>query len=101
MIYAYPQEAVPRGTLVRSTALNRLGVVTDAEVKNQQTYYTCFYFPNTAPGFYYRNLMSQNRDETVHGILAEESEFDLTFYLMIGPINLEEIDIFHMPGELT
>jgi hypothetical protein len=33
--------------------------------------------------------------------MTEESEFDLIFYLMIGPVDLDEIDIFHAPGDLV
>lgn len=96
----YPSCAVPRGTFVRSKTLNRLGVVTDAFIDGKETIYTCFLMPNTAPGLYHHNLMQKTFDNTVHGMLTEESEFDLVFYLMIGPADLDEIDIFHAPGEL-
>tara|TARA_R110002110_G_scaffold8165_3_gene40911 strand:+ start:6769 stop:7077 length:309 start_codon:yes stop_codon:yes gene_type:complete len=98
---SYPPQAVPRGTFVRSNSLNRLGVVTSAVFQDKQLYYTSFYFPNTAPGLYHYNLMARNDDGTVHGLVAEESEFDLTFYLMIGPVNLDEIDFYDMPGEIV
>tara|TARA_B100001113_G_scaffold347645_1_gene340353 strand:- start:536 stop:844 length:309 start_codon:yes stop_codon:yes gene_type:complete len=96
----YPSQAVPRGTFVRSKALDRLGVVTDAFVEDEEIIYTCFIMPNTAPGLYHYNLMNKNLDDTVHGLMTEESEFDLIFYLMIGPVDLDEIDIFHAPGDL-
>jgi hypothetical protein len=96
---SYPPQAVPKGTFVRSNSLDRLGVVTSAVVEDKQIYYTSFYFPNTAPGLYHYNLMADSDDGTVHGLVAEESEFDLTFYLMIGPIDLDEIDFINMPGE--
>tara|TARA_R110002110_G_scaffold46424_1_gene140330 strand:- start:1532 stop:1840 length:309 start_codon:yes stop_codon:yes gene_type:complete len=97
----YPSNAVPLGTFVRSKALNRLGVVTDAFIEDKQIYYTCFTMPNTAPGLYHYNLMNKGRDDTVHGMMTEESEFDLIFYLMIGPMDLDEIDIFYASGDLT
>tara|TARA_B100001287_G_C22546764_1_gene464806 strand:+ start:147 stop:455 length:309 start_codon:yes stop_codon:yes gene_type:complete len=100
MTHSYPPQAVPRGTFVRSNILNRLGVVTNAMIEDKQIYYTCFFFPNTAPGLYHYNLMENINDGTVHGMIAEESEFDLTFYLMIGPLNIDEIDFFDIPGEI-
>ena len=96
----YPSQAVPRGTFVRSKALDRLGVVTDAFIEDEEIIYTCFLMPHTAPGLYHYNLMSKSLDDTVHGLMTEESEFDLIFYLMIGPVDLNEIDIFHAPGDL-
>ena len=96
----YPHKAVPRGTFIRSKKLNRLGVVTDAILEEKQIYYTCFMMPNTAPGLYHYNLMKRD-DDTVHGLMIEESEFDLIFYLMIGPLDLDEIDIFNTTGELV
>ena len=100
MTRKYPSQAVPKGTFVRSKALDRLGVVTDAFVEDKEIFYTCFLMPHTAPGLYHYNLMSKNVDDTVHGLMTEESEFDLIFYLMIGPVDLDEIDIFHAPGDL-
>ena len=95
----YPSNAVPLGTFVRSKALNRLGVVTDAFTEDKPIYYNCFIMPNTAPGLYHYNLMNKDTDDTVHGIMTEESEFDLIFYLMIGPMDLDEIDIFYASGD--
>ena len=100
MTQPYPTHAVPRGTFVRSKSLDRLGVVTHAVLEDEQIYYTCFMMPNTAPGLYHYNLMDKS-DDIVHGLMIEESEFDLIFYLMIGPLNLDEIDIFHTTGELV
>lgn len=100
MIERYPKEAVPLGTVVRSKNLNRLGIVTDAFYdKENLLHYSCFFIPHTAPGMYHRNLMD-NSDE-VHGLMIEESEFDLIYYLMIGTVNLEELDIYHVPGDLV
>ena len=96
----YPKEAVGLRTIVRSKNLDRLGVVTDAFYnKNRSIDYTCFFIPNTSGGMYYKNLLSKDVD--LHGLMAEENEFDLIFYLMIGRVDLEELDIFHVPGELT
>ena len=94
----YPKEAVPRGTLVRSNKLNRLGVVMDAFYEDGVLHYNSFYLPNTAPGFYHLNLMP-SVDNTVHGVIAEESEFDLTFYLMIGTVDLDDFDFVHFSGD--
>lgn len=100
MTRKYPSQAVPRGTFVRSKALDRLGVVTDAFMEDEEIIYTCFLMPHTAPGLYYYNIIDKTGDDTVHGLMTEESEFDLIFYLMIGPVDLDEIDIFHAPGDL-
>jgi hypothetical protein len=100
MDYNYPKEAVGLGTIVRSKNLDRLGVVTDAFYdQNKSIVYTCFFIPNTSPGMYYKNLLSKDLD--LHGIMAEENEFDLIFYLMMGRVDLDELDIFHVPGELV
>jgi hypothetical protein len=100
MRYEHPEEAVPLGTLVRSTKLNRLGIVTEAYYDEEKVLnYSCFFMPNTAPGMYYRNLMSGEKE--IQGIISEETEFDLIFYLMVGKIDLEELDIFHVPGGLV
>ena len=64
-------------------------------------HYECFFIPNTAPGMYYRNLMNNGQADEVHGLMAEESEFDLIFYLMMGKVDLEELDIFRVPGDLV
>ena len=97
----YPEEAVPLGTIVRSIKLDRLGVVTDAFYDKDVLHYECFFIPNTAPGMYYRNLMNNGQADEVHGLMAEESEFDLIFYLMMGKVDLEELDIFRVPGVLV
>ena len=101
MTRKYPPHAVPRGTFVRSKSLDSLGVVTDAFIEDEEIIYTCFLMPHTAPGLYYYNLMNKTTDDAVHGVMTEESEFDLIFYLMIGPVDLDEIDIFHAPGDLV
>ena len=49
---------------------------------------------------YHRNLINNDNDE-VQGIMYDETEFDLIFYLMVGKVNLEELDIYHVPGELV
>lgn len=96
----YPKEAVPLGTLVRSKSLDRLGVVTDAFFdEDDLLIYSCFFIPNTTPGMYFRNLMDVG--DELHGIILEESEFDLIFYLMMGTVNLDELNIFHIAGELV
>lgn len=97
----YPKLAVPLGTIVRSKKLNRLGVVVNAFYDEERVLnYTCFFVPHTAPGMYHRNLINNDNDE-VQGIMYDETEFDLIFYLMVGKVNLEELDIYHVPGELV
>ena len=77
----YPKEAVGLGTIVRSKNLDRLGVVTDAFYnQNKSINYTCFFIPNTTKGMYYKNLLSKDLD--LHGIMAEENEFDLIYLLL-------------------
>ena len=93
----YPDQAVPRGTFIRSKSLDRLGLVIDALIEDDQIYYTCFLIPNTAPGLYYYNLMNKNNDDVIRGMMTEESEFDLIFYLMIGPLDLDKLDFLHDP----
>jgi len=98
----YPKEAVLPGTIVRSKELDRLGVVMDCHIKDDESFdYTCFFIPNSSPGMYYRNLMNSNHTDELHGIMGEASEYDLIFYLMIGRVDLDEMDIYHVTGDLT
>jgi hypothetical protein len=93
----YPKEAVLPGTIVRSTQLDRLGVVMDCYINDDQSFnYTCFFIPNTSPGMYYRNIVNGNYTDETHGIMADTSEYELYFYLMIGRVDLEEMDIYHV-----
>ena len=100
----YPSQAVQRGTIVRSNRIDRLGAVLDAskDPETGEVYYTCFFIPNTAPGLYRRNIAMNSPDvslDEIQGVIMEESEYDLTYYFMVGPINLEELDIYQVPGE--
>ena len=97
----YPKEAVLPGTIIRSTELNRLGVIMDCHINNDESFnYTCFLIPNTSPGMYYRNIVNSKYTDETHGIMADISEYDLYFYLMIGRVDLEEMDIYHVTGDL-
>jgi len=95
----YPEEAVPLGTYVRSSKWDNLGIITDSfynEVNKQQVIvYTVLYFPNTSAGSYYKNLLQMNREMFVDN----ELEFDLTFYLMVPPLDMNEIEIYTPSGE--
>jgi len=97
----YPEEAVPIGTYVRSKKWDLLGVVTEAfygEVNNQKVIiYTVLYFPYTKPGSYYLNI-TENFSTFQNSLFVDsEVEFDLTFFLMIPPMNMEEITIYNHP----
>ena len=98
----YPKEAVLPGTIVRSKELDRLGVGMDCSINDDESFdYTCFFIPNSSPGMYYRNLINSNHTDELHGIMDEASEYDLIFYLMIGRVDLEEMDIYHIKGDLV
>ncbi len=95
----YPKEAVPPGTYVRSSKWDKLGIITDSsysEINEQRVIiYTVLYFPNTSAGSYYKNLLQMSGEM----FIDDELEFDLTFYLMIPPVDMKEIEIFTPSGE--
>ena len=98
----YPKEAVSPGTLVRSVRLDRLGVVTDAYYDEDDIInYVCFIIPHTTPGMYYRNIVNESFGDEIQGIMIEESEYDIIAYLMLGRVDLEELNIYHVPGEIV
>ena len=101
----YPKEAVSLGTYVRSSKWNRLGIITDGfygdiDKDGQKIImYTVLFLPNTAPGAYHRNLLTTAAYGNPQMFLANEVEYDLTYYLMISPANIKDIDIYTPSGE--
>jgi hypothetical protein len=99
----YPSQAVPKGTYVRSSKWNLLGVVTDgfySEVDGQRIIiYTVLYIPNTSMGSYYKNLLTGDHHMKSNLFVDNELEFDLVYYLMIPPVNMDEIEIFSSSGD--
>ena len=100
----YPSEAVPKGTYVRSSRLNTLGVITDAyysESYGQQVIiYSVLCLPNTRSGDYYLNIMESPHIMSKELFVYDETEFDLTYYLMIPPVDMDKIQIYTTSGEL-
>jgi len=100
----YPSEAVPKGTYVRSSRLNTLGVITDAyysESYGQQVIiYSVLCLPNTRSGDYYLNIMESPHIMSKELFVYDETEFDLTYYLMIPPVDMDKIQIYSTSGEL-
>lgn len=97
----YPSNAVLPGTLVRSIKFDSLGVVTNAFEEGGIIFYTFFLMPNTSSkrGIQLRsNHPSDNLG--IDGFLVEESEFDIVCYLMVGRINLDNIEFFHSARNL-
>tara|TARA_Y100000592_G_C5480497_1_gene325168 strand:- start:816 stop:1184 length:369 start_codon:yes stop_codon:yes gene_type:complete len=86
-ILAYPDEALPRGTLVRSNRLDSLGVITDAfygelDKNNKKIIiYTVLLFPK-------KDAISQKTEDKYY--LSNEYEYEITAYLMMNPINLNK-----------
>lgn len=84
---AYPKEAMPLGTFVRSIRHKRLGVVTDAfygdvDLDNKKiVVYTILLFPNT-----YSYLKSSTDTEKYY--VSNEYEYEVIGYLMMPPANL-------------
>lgn len=93
----YPKEALKLGTFVRSTRLDRLGIITDAfygdhDAQNQKIIvYTILLLPdhqlrhiNSLPDQYY---------------ITNEYEYEIVGYLMISPANLSNLSL-HIEGEV-
>tara|TARA_R110000850_G_C9605508_1_gene429199 strand:+ start:175 stop:501 length:327 start_codon:yes stop_codon:yes gene_type:complete len=87
----YPAEAVPLGTIIRSKKIDRLGVIVDGFYEGDLILYTCLFIPNTVPGSYYHNLLLGDNAVT-QVVVREESEFDLIYYLMIGPVDIDNFE---------
>jgi len=89
----YPADAVPLGTMVRSKKIDRLGVIVDGFYEDELIVYTCLFIPNTVPGSYYHNLLLGDNGVT-NVVVREESEFDLIYYLMLGPVDVDNFEFF-------
>jgi len=100
---SYPKEAVPKGTYVRSNKWNLLGVITDgfySEVNGQRIIiYTVLYLPHTHPGSYYKNILVGDAYMKNNMFIDNELEFDLTYFLMIPPVEIESFEVFASFGE--
>ena len=101
---SYPEEAVPIGTYVRSSKWDMLGVITDgfnSESNGQRVIiYTVLFLPNIQVGSYYKNIMNEQSSLTNNLFVYNELEFDLTYYLMIPPADLSEVEIYPSSGEM-
>ena len=81
----YPEEAVPIGTFVRPTRLDRLGIVVDAfygdlDEDNQKIIvYTILTMPNN------NTMINLTNKEKSQCFLSNEYEYDVIAYLMIKP----------------
>ncbi len=90
-IPAYPNEALPLGTWVRSNKVDRLGVITDAfygdlDKDNQKIIiYTIIFFPKT------RDITSSYTNNS-QCYISNEYEYDITAYLMIKPVDLRKFE---------
>lgn len=86
----YPKEALPVGTIIRSTRLDKIGVVIDAfyedvDADNQKMItYTVLLFPDGSNKF-----ANYNSDDKYY--LSNEYEYEIIAYLMIGKANMQEI----------
>ena len=87
----YPEEALQRGTLIRSKRFDRLGVITDGfygdvdEDKVATIIYTVLLFPPTS---FTAALFSDQADDYY---ISHESEYDIIAYLMMKPVNLKKL----------
>ena len=88
----YPVEAMPSGTLARSNRLNRLCIITDAfygETDEEGTpiiVYTLLVFPD----FRSKTRVPGHSDQYY---ITNEYEYEVTGYLMIGPVDMSQIKI--------
>ena len=86
----YPQEALPIGTIIRSTRLDKLGVIIDAfygdlDLDNQKIItYTVLLFPDGSNKF-------DNYDGDEKFYVSNEYEYEIIAYLMLGKANMEEV----------
>jgi len=85
----WPKEALPLGTLVRTTRLDALGVITDAfygdiDADNKKIIiYTLFLFPK-------KRMQSLGQIPQKY-YLINEYEYDVIGYLMMKPINVDNL----------
>ena len=55
--------------------------------------------PNTKAGNYYLNIMDSSTSIGKDMFVYNETEFDLTYYLMIPPVDMDQIQIYSTNGE--
>ncbi len=86
----YPIEAMPVGTLARSTRLDRLGLITDAfygdvDANDKKIIvYTMLLFPNTS-------LKTKSNNSDIQYYVSNEYEYEVIGYLMVGPLDVRKI----------
>ena len=86
----YPEEAMRVGTYVRSSRLDRLGVITDAfygdldSDNNKIIIYTILILPE-------KSKIGKDIDRRNKYYLVNEYEYDVIGYLMINPIDVKDI----------
>ncbi len=84
---AYPSEAMPLGTFVRSTRLDRLGVVADAfygdvDQDNQKIIvYSVLLFPK-------KEISYKTSQQSSKFYIVNEYEYGLIGYLMVKPVDM-------------
>ncbi len=88
----YPKEAMVVGTFVRSNRLNRLSIITDAfygendKDGNSIIVYTLLVFPDLQ-----KNTTGSRHSDQYY--ITNEYEYEVTGYLMIGPVDMSKITI--------
>jgi len=86
----YPKEAMKPGTYVRSSRLDRLGLITDAfygelDADNQKIIiYTILILPKP-------DKTSFSKKETEQFYMTNEYEYEVTGYLMLNPVDIKEL----------
>ena len=89
---AYPKEALPVGTYVRSVRHDKLGVITDAfygdvDKDNQKIIiYTTLLFPK-------HDSFSQIPKTSEQYYVTNEYEYEVTTYLMMTPVDVKKLMI--------
>lgn len=93
----YPKEAMKRGTLVRSTRLDKLGFIYDAfsDQKdlsgNDIITYSILLLPTSKP--YKQNLSDLLLESSPKYYMTNEYEYDVIGYLMINPIDVSKLNL--------
>jgi hypothetical protein len=88
----YPAEALPKGTYVRPTRINRLGVITDAfygelDEDNQKIIiYTILLLPQNQGGPL--SYIQEHKDQYY---LTNEYEYEVIAYLMMSPAPISNL----------
>ena len=86
----YPPEAMPVGTIVRSTRLDKLGFIADAfygdldENNTKIIVYTILLLPNVNPF----TKLPVGDDQYY---ISNEYEYEVVGYLMMNPVNMKQV----------